>query len=258
MSFLIGQAIRPTVYGYFGFHSKANYAVSARESHLLERFFLESRLSRIDSVLEQRSTSLTVVLDGVQNHHNVSAVLRSADAFGLQNVILVGESFTYSRGVSLGTERWLSLERVDTPEQCIQQLRTSGSKIVLLQSAELSTKEGAVSVSIAELPFGEKLAFVFGNEHKGVSPEFRKAADLLAHIPMVGFVESLNISVAAAITFYTALLMKRPVLPAEERRELRERWLVKDLRGGEEILERLRLTPETLTPKTAEPEDEFE
>lgn len=208
--------------------------------HPLEKFFLKSRLQRIDRVLETRTRNLVVVLDNVQNHHNISAVLRSADAFGLQNIYLVGDNFTYAPGISLGTEQWLTLKRFSDPESCIQELKNNGYEIVLLQAEELSKKVEKRTLAVNELPFNRKLAMVFGNEHKGVSAMFQDSATYLAHIPMVGFVESLNISVAAAITFYTAYLAKRPPFSDEERRKLREEWMVKDLRGGEEILKRVK------------------
>jgi tRNA (guanosine-2'-O-)-methyltransferase len=208
------------------------------ESHPLERFFVESRLARIDSVLSKRAGRIIVVLAGVQNPHNISAVLRSADAFGLQRVFLVGESFTYSRGVSLGTERWLSLERFAETTECLARLKEEGFRPVILQAEELS---GGRSRAVHELPFDEKLALVFGNEHSGVDPLFRNESAICAHIPMVGFVESLNVSVAAAITFYASFMAGRPVMDAGEQGKLREEWLVKDLRGGEQILARLKL-----------------
>lgn len=208
------------------------------ERHPLERFFVESRLTRIDSVLAKRASQVVVVLAGVQNPHNISAVLRSADAFGLQRVFLVGESFTYSRGVSLGTERWLTLERFAKPTECVARLKEEGFKPVILQAEELSGKK---TQAIHELPFDDKLALVFGNEHSGVDPVFKEESAIFAHIPMVGFVESLNVSVAAAITFYAAFIANRPTMSVEEQAELREEWLVKDLRGGEQILARLKL-----------------
>jgi len=207
--------------------------------HPLEKFFLDSRLNRIDSVLAGRTSSISVVLDGVQNPHNISAVLRSADAFGIQNIYLVGESFTYSRGISLGSERWLTLHKFETAEECLAALREKELSAVLLQAEELTKQGGGSSLSIEKLPFDRKLALVFGNEHRGVSEAFQKSSPIYAHIPMVGFVESLNISVAAAITFFSAYISGRPNMEDAERLALRDSWLVKDLRGGEQILKRI-------------------
>ena len=212
---------------------------SKNPGHPLEPFFLESRLNRIDSVLSQRSYSTVVVLDGVSSEHNISAVLRSADAFGLQKIFIVGPQFSHTKGISMGVENWLSVKRMETAEDVINQLKSEGFKIALLQSKEISQDLGKPYCLVQELPFKENIALVFGNEKRGVSEEFQLAAEYFAYIPMVGFVESLNISVAAALTFYTALLQGRPCITEQERLSLREEWLKKDLRGGEEIFRRV-------------------
>ncbi len=210
------------------------------DKHPLEPFFLQSRLNRIDNVLSQRSNSTVVVLDGVSSEHNISAVLRSADAFGLQKIFIAGSQFVHSKGISLGAESWLSVTRFDSAEETISALKAEGYKIALLQSKEISDSLGLPNCEVKDLPFSDKVALVFGNEKRGVSESFQKAADLFAYIPMVGFVESLNISVAAALTFYTALVAGRPCLDESEKLALRDQWLRKDLKGSEMILERLR------------------
>lgn len=207
--------------------------------HPLEPFFLDSRLARIDKVIAQRSYSTVVVLDGVSSEHNISAVLRSADAFGLQKIFVVGPQFSHTKGISMGVETWLSVKRLDTAEEAINSLKTEGYKFALLQSEEISRDLGKKCCSVKELPFKDKVALVFGNEKRGVSKAFQDAAEYFAYIPMVGFVESLNISVAAALTFYTALVEARPCISVEEQAELKAIWLEKDLRGGTEILKRL-------------------
>jgi tRNA (guanosine-2'-O-)-methyltransferase len=216
--------------------------------HPLEPFFLESRLARIDNVLSQRSYSTVVVLDGVSSEHNISAVLRSADAFGLQKIFIVGPQFSHTKGISMGVETWLTVKRMDTATEVIHHLKESGYKIALLQSQEISQELGKPCCLVQDLPFKEKIALVFGNEKRGVSEEFQNAASYFAYIPMVGFVESLNISVAAALTFYTALIQGRPVISEQEQQELKGSWLEKDLRGGAEILKRV--TAKNLPPKS--------
>jgi tRNA (guanosine-2'-O-)-methyltransferase len=210
-----------------------------KEPHPLEKFFLQSRLDRIDEVLAHRSFSTVVVLDGVQNEHNISAVLRSADAFGLQKIYLVGSEFSHSKGVSLGSEGWLHLKRFSAPEEALAELTNEGYEVTILQAKLISEKQGQKATPVQDLPFERKLALVFGNEKRGVSHPFQQAAQHFAFIPMVGFVESLNISVAAALTFYSAFLAKRPVIKDNARASLRHEWLTKDLRGGEEILKRV-------------------
>src|SRR5882757_1229518 len=84
---------------------------ASSDAELLEQFLLPGRVARIDQVLAARTDMLTIVLDGVHNHHNVSAVIRSADAFGIRSIHLIGSQFEYSRGVTLGTERWMDVRK---------------------------------------------------------------------------------------------------------------------------------------------------
>lgn len=210
----------------------------------LEEFLLPERKARIDSVLSHRSRSLVLVLDQVMNAHNISAVMRSADAFGVQEIHLVGDEFEFSSGISLGTERWLELNRYKSAEDAIEALRKRGYRFVVLESPRSSTStDGATPpIPVYDLPFGEKLALVFGNEHRGISPAFGAAADLRAYIPMLGFAESFNISVAAAITMYSSLLGKvegkrqYEALSATDYAATKEAWIAGSIRRGNLIL----------------------
>lgn len=213
--------------------------MSADTIAALEQFFVPPRLKRIDDVLSARCKSPVIILDGVRNAHNVSAVLRSADAFGIQTVYCVGEEYSFSRGISLGTERWLTLHRHVSPQNVIDELRAQNYKFVVLQAEEISKSQQRESFPVTQLPFHTRLALIFGNEHKGVSPEFSALADFGAHIPMCGFVESLNISVAAAITLFSSTLQPREPLSDAERMKLKLQWMKEDLRGGDAILREL-------------------
>lgn len=214
--------------------------VSASE---LEQFLSAERLGRIESVLAARTAGLTVVLDGVHNYHNISAVIRSADAFGLKTVHLVGESFEFSRGVTLGTERWVELVAHRSSAEAVEALTKDGFRFVVTAPEDDPRRSpGVSSLPVYQLPFEEKLAVVFGNERRGVSPELFSAATIHAFIPMVGMVESLNISVACAITLFCSMFsgataIRRPEsLGAAERDALREVWLQKGVRHSEAIL----------------------
>ena len=196
-----------------------------------------ARLDRMNAVLTQRTHSLTIVLDRVRNHHNISAVIRSADAFGISTIHLVGEMFEYSKGITLGSQRWINIVSHQAPGDAIQTLQREDFQIVVMQPQELC-KPGAVirSIPVTQLPFEKKLALVFGNEVKGVDSVFLDAADLCSYIPMHGFVESLNISVACAICLFTARAAfqhtKQVVstLSAEEQNKLRTAWLKNNTR----------------------------
>ncbi|MFN8391836.1 MAG: RNA methyltransferase [Bdellovibrionota bacterium] len=223
------------------------------DAELLEQFMLPSRIARIDQVAAARTNMLTVVLDGVQNHHNVSAVIRSADAFGIQSVHLIGEQFDYSRGITLGTERWMDLRRHATAQAALSALSSEGYTFVVTapEDDQRTGSTGAVSVPIYALPFQEKLALVFGNENRGVSSELFDAARYHAFIPMVGFVESLNISVACAISLFCSMIAvsggdrRVATVSADEQRTLRERWLKTGVRNSDAILREIGRRSET-------------
>jgi tRNA (guanosine-2'-O-)-methyltransferase len=189
------------------------------------------RLRRIEAVVDGRTDSLVVVLDRISDPHNSSAVLRSADAFGVQNVhAIVGvHGFRASRGVSKGTQRWLDVVRYETAEVCAKRLKEEGYAIyVAAMDGEHAPGD------LADLP---RLAVVFGNEHHGVSPEMRSLADGTFSIPMRGFVESLNVSVAAAITMHTLTRQGRPRLPSDRQRELLARFLMNSVKNADQVIE---------------------
>jgi len=190
------------------------------------------RLQRIEEVVAGRTDDLVVVLDRISDPHNSSAVLRSADAFGVQNVhAIVGQhGFRASRGVSKGTQRWLDVARYATAEACARRLKADGYTICVATMDGETTPEG--------LRGKHRLAVVFGNEHRGVSPEMLAMADGTFSIPMRGFVESLNISVAAAITLQTLAREERLRLAPAHQRELLARFLMNSVKNADEIIDR--------------------
>lgn len=199
----------------------------------LEDFVLDRRLERIEQVLEKRSSQLTIVLDEVRNEHNISAVIRSADAFGITEVHLIGKDLRLSPGISLGAERWVETKLYDSATSLVEYLEQRSFTLTLVEPEDKQQN----SLPVFELPFEKKLALVFGNEHRGVSPELAARATLKTHIPMRGFVESLNISVAAAICLYSSTLPPRklPPLGEVEREMLRKSWLKKSIRESDAI-----------------------
>ena len=190
------------------------------------------RLQRIDEVVQSRTDELVLVLDRIADPHNSSAVLRSADAFGLQTVhVIVGEhGFRASRGVSKGTHRWLNVVRYRTAEACVRRLKEDGYLIYVAAMGAETTPE--------DLHTTGRLAVVFGNEHRGVSPEMRSLADGTFAIPMRGFVESLNISVAAAITMQTLARDGRSRIQAARQDELRARFLMNSVKKADQVIEK--------------------
>ena len=156
----------------------------------------EARRVRLQAVAEQRTTFVTLALDGVFDGHNVAAILRSADAFGVQDVHAVEngrEAMRINRKVARGTDGWVDLYRWPDRSAMLQALRAQGFA-VWVAAADDGT------VDIADWQAEQPTVFLFGNEHRGVSAELREAADVCFALPMVGMVESLNVSVATALT----------------------------------------------------------
>lgn len=166
----------------------------------LSQFVTVPRLDLFKRVLAERTDYITVVLEDIFHSHNASAVLRSCDCFGVQEVHIVETRHTYNVNpdVALGASKWLTLHRYRDAEKnnstrALLELKKQGYRI----AATVPDKK-AVSLHHFDLN-GGPFALVFGGEKTGVSEEVRKMADCFVTIPMVGFTESLNISVAAAI-----------------------------------------------------------
>jgi tRNA (guanosine-2'-O-)-methyltransferase len=165
----------------------------------------QRRLARMRGTLVRRQPDLTVVVDNVHDPHNVSAMLRSCDAVGAAEAHLL---YTYeaepsvSTGVAASAQRWLTLRRHTSVEECYAQLRAQGMTICV-------TTLGETAQELYDLDLTKPTAFVFGNETRGVSPEAVAQADIAVFIPMMGMVESLNVSVACAVSLYEALRQRR-------------------------------------------------
>lgn len=190
----------------------------------------EARLRRIEEVVAQRKRSVVAVLEGLTDPHNTSAVLRSCDAFGVQSVhVIAGKhGFPAAHRVSKGTHRWLDVVQHASATACIGSLKGQGYRVVV------ATMGG--SLSPEELAGVERVAMVFGNEHAGPTDDVRREADDTCAIPMVGFVESLNVSVAAAITLYVAAARRPGDLDPAAREELTARFLMSTVRDSERVV----------------------
>lgn len=153
------------------------------------------RRRRLRDVLERRQDDVIVVLDNIHDPHNASAVLRSADAFGVARIALLyttQEMPELSKGVSGYTRKWMDIERYQDTEACIDALRAEGVRII-------ATNVQEDACSHLETDWTHPVALVLGNEHEGCSAEMRAAADATVAIPMVGMAQSFNVSVAGAI-----------------------------------------------------------
>ena len=149
------------------------------------------RLQRLQNALDKRIGSLAVVLEAVYLRHNLSAVLRTAEAFGIQDIHLVSAGQPIEHGVARGAEKWVSLHVYSSIDECITTLKQAG---FALYAADLNPK----AYTPETLPIHQKTAILFGTELAGISETARQLADGFIVIPMVGLTQSLNVSVAAA------------------------------------------------------------
>lgn len=196
----------------------------------LDPLLTDERRTRIASVIAARSRAVVPVLDGLIDPHNVSAVLRSADAFGVQEVHVIRRSEPYlaSPRIAQGSERWVDVIDHACARDCILALRRRGHRVyVAAMDGELRPE------ALADEP---KPAIVFGNERDGVHSEVCELADGTYTISMQGFVQSLNVSVAAAITLFAAMRGRPGDLNAEERELLRARYCMLSVPRAEEIV----------------------
>ena len=163
------------------------------------------RKDKLVSVLNKRQNDITVVLENVFDPHNISAVMRSCDAAGVQDIYILNTKIPrhkkWGAKSSSSADKWLSIHEFDNAEECFLSLRKSYSTI-------LTTHLSSDAVDLYSVDFTKSIALVFGNEHSGVSDEIRTLADGNFVIPQVGIIRSLNISVACAVTLYEAFRQK--------------------------------------------------
>lgn len=210
-----------------------------------EDFVSGKRREKLKSVLNQRTRYLTVVLEDIYQPHNASAVLRSCDGFGIQDVHIVENSndFNVSKGVTIGADKWITRYRYnkkargsENTEQCITHLKNQGYQL-------LATSPHSEDVDIQDVEVEQKTALLFGTELEGLSNRALDMADGYVTIPMYGFSESFNLSVSAAIclSYMSQKIRKNGVdwqLSDEEKEDLYLRWLLKSVREPELLLTR--------------------
>jgi tRNA (guanosine-2'-O-)-methyltransferase len=186
------------------------------------------RFERLTSVLNKRQPDLTVVLENVFDPHNISAVMRTCDAVGIQDIYILNHKILphkkWGAKSSSSAAKWLTIHQFTDANECFAELRKKYKKIY---ATHLSTD----AVGLHELNLIEPVALVFGNEHSGVSEEIVAMADGNFIIPQVGIIKSLNISVACAVTLYEAFRQKTiaghyksPKLEEAYLKDLQSQW----------------------------------
>ncbi len=188
----------------------------------------ERRIARVRSVLDRRQPDLRVVLEGVTNAHNASAVMRTCDAAGVLYLDLISpnpELLAFNQAISTRADRWLEIGVHASAAARLAELKAAGHVIV-------ATRLGEGARPFAELDYTRPLAVVFGSEADGISDEALSLADEVVRIPMHGMVQSLNLSVSVAVVLYEAYRQRAargfydaPRLPAAEYERLYRKWL---------------------------------
>ena len=207
----------------------------------LESLLTPQRRELFRKVVEQRTYHFTVAVQDVYQLHNTSAVIRSCDVFGVQDIHVVEEVNLkkIDREIAMGAQKWVDVHRYTSTDACIEQLREKGYRIIAT-----SPHKGT---ALQDFDISQKGAIFFGRETKGLSEEVLETADEFLQIPMMGFTESLNISVSAAIILQdlTARLRRSGLdwqLSEEEKLRKRLDWAKKNLKSSAEIIERFQAT----------------
>lgn len=170
----------------------------------LARFITPNKRALFDRIAFERTRHVTVVLEDIYQPHNASAVVRTCDLLGVQDIHIIENrnKYTLNPDVTLGSSKWTDMHRYkgldDNSGACIARLKADGYAIV-------ATTPHRDNVTPATIPLERPLAFCFGTELTGLSDAFMRGADIHLRIPMYGFTESYNISVSAAITLYTVM-----------------------------------------------------
>ena len=204
------------------------------------QYITDHKKQFIEKVLNERTRYLTLVLENIYQSQNASAVVRTCECLGLQDIHVIEEQSKYSvnKRVLKGANKWIDLHRYkmkgfNNTEICFRKLRELGYQILV-------TDPSTDGMSINEITIDQKLAIVMGNELHGTSDYALKHADQKIFIPMYGFTESFNISVSAAICLNTLLTKVRASdaawqLSLEEKESLRLQWYRKAVRRSELI-----------------------
>ncbi len=211
--------------------------------HLLSTYVTPRRLARMEEVLGQRTRHLTLVLEDIYQSHNASAVIRSCDCFGVQDVHIIENrnEYTVNPDVALGASKWLSLKKFNEKEfntiDCLDKLKKEGYQLI-------ATTPHKDEFLLEELPVQQKTALLFGTEMQGLTPEAISMADGFTKIPMVGFTESFNISVSVAICLYNLTPkirqeVKNWQLNEDEQLDVMLEWLMQSVKNAEGLVNQL-------------------
>ena len=204
----------------------------------LQNFITEERKQRFLEIISQRTNHFTVAMEDVFQMHNTSAVVRTCEVFGVQQAHSIEGRYgkRLDEKIAMGAQKWVDVFRYDDTQKCIDILREKGYQIV-------ATTPHKDAYLLNDFDISKKSAFFFGTEKEGLSKKVRAQADTYLKIPMVGFTESLNISVAVAIVLQqlTDKLRRSNIkwqLTDEERYSVLEQWTKISVRNVNDVIKR--------------------
>tara|TARA_R110002051_G_scaffold148475_2_gene221084 strand:- start:818 stop:1474 length:657 start_codon:yes stop_codon:yes gene_type:complete len=204
----------------------------------LEEFITPERKAKFLKILEQRTNHITVAVEDVYQMHNTSAVVRSCDVFGIQGVHLIESRYgkRLDEEIAMGAQKWVDVHRYNNTVDCLETLKNQGYRII-------ATTPHNDSCMLDDFELKGKTALFFGTERDGLSKEVLESADGSLKIPMVGFTESLNISVSAAIILqHLSSDLRSSELPWQlseyEKKVKMLDWTKKSIKSIDDILER--------------------
>lgn len=199
---------------------------------VLGQMMTDARRETIDDVISHRTQRLHVAIEGVHDPHNTAAIIRTADAYGVQNIHIIegATRFKSSAAVTQGAHKWIDIHMYRDTSSFISAMRSQHMRVLV------AAMDGAVNVS--DVDTSSPLVLVFGNEAEGISDEMREAADGAFKIPMFGFVESFNVSVAAGISISTLRQNGGGDLTEPEKAVLKARYYLRSVRAGIDIVNR--------------------
>jgi tRNA (guanosine-2'-O-)-methyltransferase len=210
-------------------------------SDLLKPYLLPQRLERLQEVLANRVVSVTLVLENLHKDYNISAILRTCESFGIQDVHVIpqpGEGKVF-KTVTQGCHKWLTIHRHNDVSECLRVLKERGFRV-------LAGALGEGNIPLGQTDFSGRVALVFSNELDGANPQVLDQVDGFFVIPMTGFSQSLNVSVAAGIVIHHVFKYKLDQGEELERiapdvaEHILGDWLKRSVRNADEVLKELR------------------
>ncbi|MFU8860717.1 MAG: TrmH family RNA methyltransferase [Cyclonatronaceae bacterium] len=216
-----------------------NHRYRAELTDYMAGFVSDQKFQRMNDVLGMRTRRFVVVLEDIYHSHNASAVLRSCDCFGIQDIYTIENRnrLDISKSISMNSHKWLTIKRFreknnDNLTSGIDQLKSAGYRI--------AAASPHADMSVRDLPADTKLALLFGSEKEGLSDEALQLSDFRYRIPMVGFTESFNLSVSVALSLFDLSVRLRNsqikwYLSGEEKEMLLLEWIIKSVRAGNRL-----------------------